>query len=117
MGSNPASPFRIAGNGVRVAVKLAPKSARDRVQGLARDADGSVLLKTTVAAAAVDGKANAALIALLAKTWSLPKTSITLVQGAANRRKTLHLAAEPKALLARLERWLDETVDLKERHG
>jgi|SRR5208282_6199313 len=117
MGSNPDSPFCVAGNGVRVAVKLATKSASERIQGLARDADGSVRLKAAVTVVAVDGKANAALIALLAKTWHLPKSSISLVQGAASRRKSLHLAAEPKILIRHLERWLDETTELKGRHG
>jgi len=111
------SPFNVAGDGVRVAVRLAPKSASERIQGLVRDADGSVRLKAAVTAAAADGKANAALIALLAKTWDVPKSNITLVQGAASRRKSLHLAAEPKMLLERLERWLSEFTGPTERHG
>lgn len=105
-----ASPFRAVTGGVRVAVRLTPKAARDRFQGTVREADGSCALKLGVTAAPEAGRANAALIELLAKTWRLPKTSIALVRGAADRRKTLHLAGEPAALLARLEAWR-ETLD------
>lgn len=103
-----ASPFRATANGVRVAVKLTPKAALDRIQGIAEEADGTVALKVWVTAAAEGGKANAALIKLLAKTWKLPKSAIVLVSGATQRRKILHVAGAPASLLARLETWLRE---------
>ena len=108
-GAVPGSPFRAVADGVLVAVKLTPKAAQDRIQQVATAADGSAVLKLAVTAAPERGKANEALVKLLAKTWKLPKTSIVLVHGAGDRRKTLHLAGEPQALMARLEAWSRET--------
>lgn len=111
MASEPPSPFRSVADGVRVAVRLTPRASRDFVQGVATEADGGAILKVGVTAIPEAGKANAALVSLLAKTWKLPKSSISLTQGAADRRKTLHIAGEPQALLARLQAWL------REKHG
>ncbi len=102
-----SSPFSASGHGVRVAIRLTPKAARDRIQGLVADADGAAALKVAVTAAPEAGRANRALIALLAKSWRVPKSSLTLVAGATDRRKLVELAGEPKALLARLEAWCD----------
>lgn len=104
-----ASPLRAVADGVRIAVRLTPGARSERIQGIATEADGSVVLRVAVAAAPERGKANAALLRLLAKRWRLPQTSLRLVSGAAQRRKTLHLAGEPRALLAHLQSWLDES--------
>ena len=68
-------------------------------------------LKVTVRAAAEDGKANAAIVKLLAGEWHLPQTTLSLLTGAADRRKSFHLAGEPSALLARLEGWLKKWTE------
>jgi uncharacterized protein YggU (UPF0235/DUF167 family) len=96
---------------LRIAVRLTPRAARDAVQGVAPGADGGAVLKVAVTAAPEAGKANAALIALLAKSWRIPKTAFAVVAGAADRRKTLHLSGEPAALGARLAAWLEEHHD------
>jgi uncharacterized protein len=105
--SKRSSPFRAANHGVRVAIRLTPKAARERIHGVVADADGAAALKVAVTAAPEAGHANLALIALLAKSWRVPKSSLTLVSGAADRRKLIELAGDPKALLARLEAWRD----------
>ena len=104
---NAQSPFVAAAGGVRVRVKLAPKASRDALGGVVLDADGSAAyVKASVTAAPEAGKANAALIALLAKAWRLPKSAITMVAGASARRKTLLIAGDPAALIPRLLRTL-----------
>ena len=57
---------------------------------------------------AAGGKANAALIALLAKAWRVPKTGIEVVAGAASRNKRLALAGDGPALAARIAAWRKE---------
>ncbi len=52
-----------------------------------RDDAGRVALKVRVAAAADDGQANAAVLALLAKALKRPKSSLTLVAGRTARLK------------------------------
>jgi uncharacterized protein (TIGR00251 family) len=104
------SPFVPAREGLRILVRLSPKSARARVLGLAERAAGRRDLKVAVKAAPEGGRANAELIAFLADAWGVPKRGLTLVSGAADRRKTVLLAGDPGPLLARLEAWLAETV-------
>ena len=50
-----------------------------------------------------DGKANAALIAVVAKSLKLPASRIKLAAGATSRVKTLVLSGDPVELAARLE--------------
>ena len=54
-----------------------------------------------VTAVPEDGKANKAVIALLAKRLKLPKSAIDIASGATDRRKTLLIDGDP-ALLAQL---------------
>lgn len=84
-------------------VRLTPRASANRLVGLVAEADGGVALKVMVTAAAEDGKANAALIALLAARWHLAKSDIAILAGATDRRKTLHIAGPPAGLLPALE--------------
>jgi hypothetical protein len=88
---------------VRVALKVAPKASASRVVGCAEEADGALVLKVAVTAAPEDGKANEAVIALLAKAWKLPKRDFSIASGAAARRKVLHVAGDPARLLPLLQ--------------
>jgi uncharacterized protein (TIGR00251 family) len=101
-----ASPLTAAAEGVRVAVRLTPRAKRNAVQGLAPGADGGCVLKVSVTAVPEDGKANAALVKLLAKEWRLPKSAIEIAAGATDRRKTLAVRGATKDLTLKLEQWL-----------
>jgi uncharacterized protein (TIGR00251 family) len=100
------SPISATAAGVRVALRLQPGASRAGIDGLARLADGRVVLKARVGAPPEDGKANAALIRLLAKSWHLPKGAISIVAGRSDRVKTLEVAGDPGELTARLGAWL-----------
>lgn len=93
-------------DGLRVAVRLTPKAARDRVDGLAEDAAGGRVLKVSVTAVPEDGKANAALIKFLSKQWRVAKSSMEIVQGATDRRKVIQLSGDTQDLLGRLSQWM-----------
>ena len=101
-----ASPLAMVAAGLRVAVRLTPKASADRIDGLAPEADGGAVLKVAVTAVPEDGKANAALIKLLAKQWRLPKSSIEIVQGATDRRKVLLITGDAEDLRRRIEQWM-----------
>ena len=103
-----ASPVRRAAGGVTVAVRLTPKAAANRIDGVAEAEDGARVLQTRVTAAPEGGKANAALLRLLAKSWKLPKSALCVAAGGRSRRKTIHVAGAPAALAARLTRWIEE---------
>lgn len=99
------TPFSQSAGGALVAVRLTPKSSANAIRGIARDAAGPVRLKVAVTAVPEDGKANAALLKLLAKTWKLPKTSLTVASGATSRHKVVHVAGDPAALCGMLKEW------------
>lgn len=100
------SPFGPSTTGLRVALRVQPGARRACVEGLGELADGKVVLKVRVTEPPEGGKANAALIKLLAKTWKLPKTAIEIVAGHGQRQKTLLISGDPTALKRRFESWL-----------
>jgi uncharacterized protein YggU (UPF0235/DUF167 family) len=70
---------------VRFAVRLTPRGGADRVDGVSGDG----VLQVRVAAPAVEGAANAALVRLLADELDVPRTSVQMVAGATGRRKLI----------------------------
>ena len=70
--------------GARIDVRLIPRAARSEVVGF----DGEVL-RVRVTAPPVDGRANAALIDLLAGVLRVPKASVRIVAGQTTRQKVI----------------------------
>ncbi|MFA6968170.1 DUF167 family protein [Bosea sp. (in: a-proteobacteria)] len=97
-----AEPWSVAGDGLRLTVRLTPRGGRDAIDGVETLADGRPVLKLRVRVAPSDGEANAALLALLARELDLPRSTVTLAAGATARLKTVALTGEPQALAARL---------------
>lgn len=87
-------PVSRVANGLRLTLKVTPKASVDRVRPVARDASGVAFLQVSVTAVPEDGKANAAVIALLAKRWKLAKSTIEVVRGATDRRKILEIRTD-----------------------
>jgi uncharacterized protein len=97
-----ALPIAPAPDGVIVTVKLTPRSRQEAIDGVAEEpsVEGPrPVLKVRVTAAPEGGKANAALIALLAKSWRVPKTAFTIVAGDTSRLKRIRIAGATQALL------------------
>lgn len=67
---------------VRFAVRLTPRAAGDRVDGVV---DG--ILRARVGAAAVEGAANAALIRMIATDLAVARRDVRIVAGASSRQK------------------------------
>jgi uncharacterized protein (TIGR00251 family) len=99
-------PYAAVEDGVRLALRLTPRASKNGVDGIVADADGRPLLKLRLVAPPVDGAANEALIAFLAKTLSLRKADITIRSGETSRVKILHLAGDSGAILQKLDAWL-----------
>jgi len=106
----PKSPFTKTPTGnLRIALRLTPKASRNGVSGLQEDAEGAVALKVMVTSVPENGKANKALIALLAAEWKIAKSSIAIISGATDRRKVLEIETdEAETLLDRLNDWLSK---------
>jgi uncharacterized protein (TIGR00251 family) len=99
-------PFRPCADGLLLRVRLTPRAGRDAIEGFRVGPDGPHL-KVRVRAVPEDGKANAALIELLAATIGLAKSSLSISTGASSRLKTVHIAGDTKALTDRLAAWLE----------
>jgi hypothetical protein len=93
-------------DGIAVRVRVRPGASRTAVLGRTLLADGTAAVLAAVSAPPEDGKANAALIRLLAKIWRVPKTGVTVASGATARTKMLHVAGAP-GLATRLEAWFE----------
>ncbi|PTS88994.1 MULTISPECIES: DUF167 family protein [unclassified Caulobacter] len=87
---------------MQLAVRLTPRGGRDSADGWARDADGRPYLKVRVSSPPVEGEANAALIAFLAKALGVPRSSIRLAAGASARLKRLDIEGVEDADLVRV---------------
>ena len=68
-------------------VRVVPRAGRTEIAGVR---DGAIVVR--LAAAPVDGAANAELIDLLARTLRVPKRAISIVSGERSRSKRVRIA-------------------------
>lgn len=100
--AGPLTPaWRPVAGGISIAVKVQPKARRPGVQGTMQSADGP-RLKVGVSEPAEDGKANKAACAILARAFGVSTGAVSVVIGASNREKVIHVAGDPEILAARL---------------
>ena len=83
-----------------IAVKVQPKARRPGMQGTMQSADGP-RLKVGVSEAAEDGKANKAAGAILARALGVSPAAVSVVIGASNREKVIHVTGDPEILAAK----------------
>jgi uncharacterized protein len=82
-----------------LAVRLTPRGGADRIEGWGRDDAGRLFLKARVRAAPVEGEANAALEALLAKALSVARSRVAVARGTTQRLKTVEIEGVDAAAL------------------
>ena len=73
------------------------------MEGWETDSSGASHLKGRVRAAPESGKANAALIELIAKVLGVSRSSVAITGGEKARLKTIAIAGDTSALVAKLE--------------
>lgn len=100
-------PYQIGPDGMVLHVRLTPKGGRDAIDGIETLSDGKLVLKARVRAVPEDGKANDALITLIAKTFGVSASHVTLEAGATSRIKTLKIMGDA----AELVRAIDAAVE------
>jgi hypothetical protein len=71
----------------KLALKVTPRARNEGIEG--PNAAGELVVK--VRAVAEDGKANEAVIALLAKAFGIPKSRLEIARGGTNRHKVIAL--------------------------
>lgn len=87
---------------LRFRVRLTPKGGRDAIEGWWTGSAGQTALKARVAAPPEDGKANTALIGLLARTLEVRKSGVRIASGASSRLKTIEVEGDESLLAVKL---------------
>lgn len=94
---SPAWLRREASGNVVLGLHIQPGAKKTEIAGLHGGA-----LKIRLAAAPVEGKANASLIAFLAEQLGVPRAQVDLIGGEASRRKRLRVKGASEEAIARL---------------
>jgi len=87
-GSGPGAWWRRDGADIVLAVLVQPRASREGFGGTVGDR-----IKVSLTAPPVEGAANEALCAFLAREFGVPKSRVTLESGAAGRRKRVRIAS------------------------
>jgi uncharacterized protein YggU (UPF0235/DUF167 family) len=95
--------WRAGPGGVILQLRVTPNAGADRIEGIEVRDDGQAVLRVRVRAVPDRGKANAAVLALLARALGVPKSSVALTAGGSARHKTVALTGDAGELMARLE--------------
>lgn len=104
------SVWRQDGTDLLLSVRLTPGAAREDVGGCWTDEKGAQWLCARVRAVPEKGKANGALVALLAKEMDWPRSAFSLESGDSNRLKRLRIKGGADALV-RLSAIIREWVE------
>ena len=73
-----------------IALRVTPKAASNRIVAV-RNSDGALLLRVYVTTVPEDGKANKAVLKLLAKELGVAKSALRIIRGEASRDKVVRV--------------------------
>ncbi len=96
-------PYRLTATGLVVRLRVTPNAGVDRIDGAELRDDGSAVLRIRVKAVPDQGKANAAVMALLARALGVPRRAVALVSGETARLKTVSVAGDAAGLAAAID--------------
>jgi len=102
-----AGPLTSDTRGVRLAVRVTPRTSSDEVGGLVRDADDQLWIEARVRAIPDKNKANVAITKLIAEELGVAKTYVSVLSGTTNRNKILLIEGDPGELMALVSSWLE----------
>ncbi len=86
-----------------LSVRVSPRAGRNAVEGLIPDAEGKPHLAVRVAAAPVDGEANDAVEATLARWLGVRPREVEVTGGLTARSKVVTIDGDPIALIRKLQ--------------
>lgn len=86
-------------------LKVTPKASSSRIGNLIDLTNGNQALKIYVTAVAEKGKANKAVIELIAKSFGITKTDIQIVSGETEHNKVIKISNQIEKLLNSLK-WI-----------
>jgi uncharacterized protein (TIGR00251 family) len=86
----------MTGESALLSIRVQPRAKRDEVVG---ERAGAIVIRLN--APPVDGKANAALIAFVAKAAGVPRSRVEIVRGATSREKVIRVSGVAEGELRR----------------
>jgi hypothetical protein len=98
--------LRATAEGVTLAVRAQPGAKKTAITGVYGEGP-TAQLKIAVHAPPLDGRANLALIAFFAETFSVPKNTVELISGESSRSKVFSLrGVSAETMKEKLAEWL-----------
>ena len=79
---------------MRLKIRLSPKSSANRIDAISLEPDHTRVVRAKVTAPPDKGKANEALIALLARDFHVRPSGLTLIMGQTDRNKVIEIAPD-----------------------
>ena len=98
-------PYRVRPDGIALAVRLTPRASRDGIDGL-KDGPNGPYVQARVRAVPEDGRANNALVELVADEIGVPESTVEVTSGHTARLKSVCIKGDAAALEARVTAWL-----------
>lgn len=95
--------FQEHAEGLLLRVRVSPGAKQTRLEGWETDAEGRPRLRLRISVPPQKGKANAAVLKLLAGAFGLRQNQLRLVSGESGRSKTVLIEGDAAALRARFE--------------
>ena len=112
-----SSLFKKTTKGITLRLKVSPRSRVSEIAAIQDDETPSTLdlfqekiLKVFLKEPPERGRANAALLKLLSRTWKIPKKDLHLLTGETSSLKVLFIKGDPEDLEKTLEKWLGESL-------
>lgn len=88
--------IRETATGISITLRAQPGAKKTAITGMYGEGAGAQL-KVAVQAPPVEGRANEALVAFLAKTFDIPKSAVEILSGELSRSKVFHLKGVSRA--------------------
>ena len=104
--------WQISKHGLTLRVRVMPNASKNAVTGIYVAGDGVMSLKVSTTAQPEKGKANKAVIAILAKKLGKAKSSFSVIAGQTDRNKVILVDGDAE----QVKRWLLPAVEEIE-HG
>ncbi|MBV9568136.1 MAG: DUF167 domain-containing protein [Hyphomicrobiales bacterium] len=99
---------------LRLDVRLTPRASRDLLEGETQLVDGRRVLSARVRAIPEKGAANEALLQLIAKSFGVGRSRVSLVTGHGSRTKSVRIEGDPDRLAAALRAHCNISASNKE---
>ena len=95
--------WRYSSHGISIALRVTPRGGRDQIDGIEMLSNGRAVVKVRIRALAEGGKANRAVIDLLAAALGMRKSDVRLRSGVTSRLKQVAVEGDPKRLGEKLK--------------